>query len=468
MPSESTRTRAGAAAGPPAAPAPPRRLARFAPLLLILAILAVAGGVSAYWLTYRPTAKRRPPKPQAVLVEVRRVSPTSEPVVVRAMGEVVPAREIKLAARVSGEIVKVSPQFVPGGHIKAVTGDDRDGGRGVTSKAAEGPVGLEAYEALQGDQRILQIDPRDYKLVVRQRTGDLAKAQCELKVEIGRVSVAKREAELLGRVIKQEDEDLGLRKPQLAMARSAVSAAEAALQKAQLDQKRTTVTTPFNAVVQSRSVNLGSQVAVGSPLASLAGTDEYWVQVSVPVDQLKWIDIPVLAGEKGSPVRVYYEAAWGAGPDAFRAGTVSRLMPDLEPQGRMARVLVAVADPLHLSAPLHESRVLILGAYVRVEITGRRLEKVVRVSRTALRDGDSVWVMKPDHTLDIRQVRIKWSGNEYVCVGEGLRDGDLLITSDLGAPVQGVALRPVLAKARGSATRPSNLPSRPHRKEQPR
>lgn len=447
MPSESTRTSAGAAAGAPAAPAP-KRLARFAPLLLILAILAVAGGVSAYWLTHQPTARRRPPKPQAVLVEVRRVSPTSEPVVVRAMGEVVPAKEIKLAARVSGEIVKVSPQFVPGGYIKAVTGEDRPAGRREAAKAAEGPVGLEAYEALQGDQRILQIDPRDYKLVVRQRAGDLAKAQCEMKVEMGRVSVAKREAELLGHVIKQEDEDLVLRKPQLAMARAAESAAEAALEKARLDLKRTTVTTPFNVVVQSRSVNLGSQVAVGSPLASLVGTDEYWVQVSVPVDQLKWIDIPVLAGEKGSPVRVYHEAAWGAGPDAFRAGTVSRLMPDLEPLGRMARLLVAVANPLHLSAPLQERRVLILGAYVRVEIKGRKLEKVVRVSRTALREGDSVWVMKPDQTLDIRQVRIEWSGNEYVYVSEGLRDGDILITSDLGAPVQGMALRTAGASAR--------------------
>lgn len=447
MPSESTRTSAVAAAGAPAAPAP-KRLARFAPLLLILAILAVAGGVSAYWLTHQPTARRRPPKPQAVLVEVRRVSPTSEPVVVRAMGEVVPAKEIKLAARVSGEIVKVSPQFVPGGYIKAVTGEDRPAGRREAAKAPEGPVGLEAYEALQGDRRILQIDPRDYKLVVRQRAGDLAKAQCELKVEMGRVSVAKREAELLGHVIKQEDEDLVLRKPQLAMARAAESAAEAALEKARLDLKRTTVTTPFNVVVQSRSVNLGSQVAVGSPLASLVGTDEYWVQVSVPVDQLKWIDIPVLAGEKGSPVRVYHEAAWGAGPDAFRAGTVSRLMPDLEPLGRMARLLVAVADPLHLSAPLQERRVLILGAYVRVEIKGRKLEKVVRVSRTALREGDSVWVMKPDQTLDIRQVRIEWSGNEYVYVSEGLRDGDILITSDLGAPVQGMALRTAGASAR--------------------
>ena len=79
--------------------------------------------------------------------------------------------------------------------------------------------------------------------------------------------------------------------------------------------------------------------------------------------------------------------------------------------------------------------------YVRVEMVGRNLPNVVRVARTHLRDGDRVWVMAPDNTLDIRTVAVAWGGNDHVCVSDGLADGDRLIVSDLGAAVQGMALR---------------------------
>ena len=412
-------------------PAPRRWTTRSVGLVLPVGALVVAAGVSLYWLTHRPKAQRRPPEPRAILVEVERVRRANQPVVIRALGTVVPARTIQLASLVSGKIIPpVSLQFVPGGHVQA-------------------------------DKPILRIDPRDYEAVVKQRAGDLAKARSDLEVEIGRQSVARRESQLLGDAVKQEDEDLVLRKPQLAMAEAAEAAAQATLAKAQLDLKRTTVTTPFNAMVQSRSVNLGSHVAVGSPLASLVGTDEYWVQVSLPVDQLKRIDIPEFNSKHGSTVRVYHEAAWG--PGVFRDGTVHRLMSDLEPQGRLAQLLVKVEDPLGLKVAPEKRHPLILGAHVRVEIRGRDLQNVVRLARTALRDGDRVWVMNPDKTLAVCPVDVVWSGNDDVYVGKGLTDGDMLITSDLGAPVRGMALRTSDASksapaGQGRASQPSQRP----------
>lgn len=377
-------------------------------LLLVLIILAGGGGISFYWLTHKPTAQRRPPQTQARLVEVSRVRSGTQKVVVKAMGTVVPTRRIQLASRVSGEIVEVSPDFVPGGHFKA-------------------------------NQRMLQIEPKDYQLAVQQFTSNLAKAQCDLKVEMGQQSVAQREYELLGQDVQEEDKELLLRQPQLAMVQAAVTAAQASLEQAQLDLKRTNVMAPFNAIVQSRNVDLGSQVNVSTELASLVDTDKYWIQVSVPVDELRWITIPDRSDDKGSLVRVYYESAWG--PDALRMGTVERLMTDLEPQGRMARLLVAVADPLELNSDSQNHHSLILESYVRVKIQGPDLEDVVRIPRAALRDGNRVWVMKPDNTLDIRNVTIIWGGSDHVCVTDGPADGDLLVISDLAAPVQGMALR---------------------------
>jgi hypothetical protein len=163
------------------------------------------------------------------------------------------------------------------------------------------------------------------------------------------------------------------------------------------------------------------------------------VEVSVPIGQLQWIQIPGFNSSEGSPVRVYHESAWG--PDAHREGRVVRLKTNLEPRGRMAQILVRVEDPLALEQPPRDRRALILGSYVRVEVEGRAVTDAVRVPRTALRDGDHVWTMDEDASLRIHRVEIAWSTEEYVLVRDGIASGDLIITSDLGAPVEGMKLR---------------------------
>jgi RND family efflux transporter MFP subunit len=385
-----------------------KRLGSMGRLLLGLIIFAAGAGISIYWLTNQPKAQRRPPKAQATLVEVSPVQTQTEKVVVRAMGPVVPVRSIQLASRVSGQIVEVSPQFIPGGHFKA-------------------------------GEKILQVEQKDYRLAVEQRKSELVKAQRDLKLEMGQQSVAQREYELLAQDVEEEDMELLLRQPQLEMTKAAVSAAEAVLEKAQLDLERTEIVAPFNTIVQSKNVDLGSHVSSGTVLASLVETDEYWVEVSTPVDELKWISIPGYNEKSGSAVRVYYESAWGK--DAFRFGTVERLMTDLEPQGRMARLLIDVNDPLQLQANPGKRHPLILGSYVRVEIEGIEVPDIVKIPRTAVREANQVWVMSPDEKLEIRTVSIVWSGNDHVYVSDGLDDGDLLIMSSLGAPVQGMPLR---------------------------
>jgi hypothetical protein len=62
--------------------------------------------------------------------------------------------------------------------------------------------------------------------------------------------------------------------------------------------------------------------------------------------------------------------------------------------------------------------------------------------------------MAPDGTLDIRTVDVAWSNANEVYVCEGLSDGEMLVTSDLAAPVQGMAVRtPNASTAPGAPTR---------------
>ncbi len=385
---------------------PWRWVSRLVRLCIVLIVIGVSSVISYHWVMNPPTTERRPRPPEATLVETDPIVKTTHQVVVRAMGTVIPARQMNLAARISGQIIDISPEFVPGGHFG------------------------------EGSQ-ILKIDPKDYELAVEQQQGSLTRMESDARIEMGQQSVARREFELLYDELQEGDEELLLRQPQLAAKKAAVEEAKAMLEKAQLDLQRTTIFAPFNTIIHTRNVNLGSYVSPGSTLATLIGADEFWVETSVPVDELQWITVPDDNNGEGSLARIYHTAAWG--PETYRTGRVIRLLPDLEPQGRMARILVSVENPLGNSE--ENKPPLLLDSFVRVAIEGADLDDVAAIPRTAIRGGSQVWVMEEDNTLAIRDIEIIWGANEVVYVSEGIEDGEALVVSGIASPVVDMPLR---------------------------
>ncbi|NQT87966.1 HlyD family efflux transporter periplasmic adaptor subunit, partial [bacterium] len=421
--------------------------------IFVLAVLGV-GGYGAYRLVKSgPKAERKPPARTAQVVEVETVHATTERVVVQAMGAVEAAREMDLQARVSGEVMDLSPECSPGGRFVegAVIAkiDDADYTLAVEQQAAEILRLAATVEQRKSEAAERQSAIEVSQTAIDQSQSQIIQSDAALEIERGQQAVSKQEYALLGKTVKGEDRALILREPQLrsaeatcqaaraalrsaqakktsaeamaeaaqAMAKAAEAskaAADVALRKAKLDLTRTTIKSPFNAIVESRSIERGSQVTPTTRLARLIGTDEYWVEASVPVDRLKWIRIPRKKGESGSPVRIYDDAAWG--PKAHRTGTVFRLTSGLETEGRMARLLIRVSDPLALAEENAGKPALLLGSYVRVEIDGLEVENVIPIKRDYVHDGDRVWVMTPGNTLDIRRVTIRYGGRERVLV----------------------------------------------------
>lgn len=373
------------------------------PSMIVIAALAFA----KYQIDTRPKAARQKPPQQARLVTVESVEPTEHTTFVEAMGPVIPAKQITLMPEVAGRVTFVSPLVVPGGVIH------------------EG-------------QTLIQIDSRDYEAVVKQRHSELAGAQLKLKMEQGNQLVARQEYELLDEIVQEEDRELVLREPHLAECRAMVEAAKAALAKAQLDVDRCTVKAPFNAVIQEKSVDVGAQVGTGSPLMTIMGTDEYWVQATIFVNQLSWITIPNGDRQAGSSANVF-DAAWGS--DARREGSVLRLLGQLEEEGRLAQLLISVKDPLALESDAADKPPLLVGAYVRVQIEGKQLEDVFAVKRRYLRDGDFVWLMNDESRMEIQPVEIVFRDKDAVYVSDGLEARDRIVTTDISAPVEGMLLR---------------------------
>lgn len=379
-------------------------------ILLVVAIIAAGFYVTKMLILKKTQAEKQAYKPKPPLVEFIEVSLQKQEVTVEASGIVVPAREVTLKPEVGGVIVAQSDNLVPGGQV------------------TEGEL-------------LIKIDPSDYELAVKQKEASLVQAQYELDVEKGRQAVARRDYKLFESEAGKDEAgtDLILRKPHLRFAQSKVDSAESSLKMSELDVQKTQLFAPFNAIVRDESVEVGQLVSSQTSLATLVGTDTYWVQVSIPVDRLAWISIPDINSAAGSEVRVIQDT--GNGTVIKRRGNIARLLSDLDPVGRLARVLVEIDDPLGLKSGRVNNLPMLLGAYVQVEINGRELEKVIEIPRIALREGDKVWTIDSDNKLGIRNVNIAWSRKDTVLVKEGLSDGDRIIVSPLGIPIEGMELR---------------------------
>ena len=379
------------------------------PLLIIgLALLAAQG-----LMLVGPTVPKTPRSVKPTFVEVLTARARDEQAVIVAYGTVQVHQRLIVKPEISGRVVKLNPRLVIG-------------------------------ETLNKDAALLQIDPRDYRVAVDEQRAALAKAEFDLKVELGNQAVAKREWSLLNPSageVNTLSRQLALRHPHLKEKRIALTAARSRLRKAQLDLRRTVLRAPFNALVLDESVEIGLLINTRSTVATLVGTDEFRVQVSVPIRQLEWIAFPGAGHPQGSSVRVIRER--GNGEPVVRQGTVVELLGDVTQNGRMAQVLVSITDPLELAQPAQARRPLLLGEYVRVEIEGPQLRDVIVLPRNAIREGTRVWVKNAGNELDVRPVEIVLSRKDTVLINQGIRDGEAVITSQLPAAIPGLPLQTI-------------------------
>ena len=202
-----------------------------------LAILLVGVG-----LFFGIASLKKPPetKPEKVVSPVVNVAP----MVVRPLrlqvdshGVVEPKHLTRLVAQVNGELVYLSPRFVTGGFVKK-------------------------------GQLLARIDPSDYQALVTESVANLASAEAALELEQAQGQVAAAEWR---NISDHTPTGLGLRKPQLAQEQARVSAARAAVTRAERNLERTRILAPYDALIQGREVSLGAYVSTGTELGRLQG-----------------------------------------------------------------------------------------------------------------------------------------------------------------------------------------------------
>jgi len=378
-------------------------------LIILLILLA---GLAISWLIFstEPTAQKEgATRKTAMLVDTTPITIGDHTPVIEVMGTVVPSRDIQLQARISGQIIEVSDHFVPGQLVQ------------------------------QGDW-LLRLDPADFEIALAQAQSDLQAAQANLAIEAGEQLAAERDYQRLGRQLSEPQKSLVLRVPQLNAAKAQVAAAQAALEQAQLNLKRTEIKAPFNAQIQSLAVNLGSQISSGEALAQLVGTDTFWVEATLPVSQLAWLDGP--SSDRPKTVTIQDQLAW---PDQqSRMGSVLSVMGQVDDSTRMAQVLLSVDDPL--GRENDNLPKMTVGSFVAVQMPIKTLNDVAKIERQHVRKNDTLWLMK-DQKLAIKKLKILFRDAQHVYVQEGLSAGEQVVTTDISRVTEGAALRRASAAA---------------------
>lgn len=373
---------------------------------LLISVLIILAGVIFTWVIFNtePTAQREgATKKTPMLVEVLPIEFGDFTPIIEAMGTVIPSRSIQLQARVSGQVISDADLLIPGKSVQ------------------------------QGDL-LLQIDAADYQNAVQQRQAEYNQAKADLQIEMGEQMAAERDYQRLGRDVTATQKALILREPQLASAKAQLAAAQSALDQAKLELQRTQIYAPFAAQIQNNYVNLGSQINVGDTLADLVGIDSYWIEATLPVNQLASLD---QVGEGvGTSVTIQDRLAWPL--PARREGNLLSVIGRVDDETRMARVLIAVNDPI--GAQDSSLPKLTLGAFVNTQIPARELKDVARVARQYLRKNDTLWLMV-DQQLRIINLNVIFRDEKYVYVRDSLKAGEQMVTTDLSRVIEGAALR---------------------------
>lgn len=378
-------------------------------IIICLGIIAIAAVVTYFIFTTEPTASSEgATKQTAMLVEVVSAEEGDFQPVISGTGTVQPVEDIILSPQVSGEIVRRSPAFTPGGFVEK-------------------------------GELLLQIDPSDYRNTLELRRSELMQAKTNLEMEMGRQEVAEQDLQLAGvDSLSQQQRSLVLRKPQLEAIQANVKAARAAVDQGKLNLGRTAIRAPFNAHILSQNVTVGSQVAPGDNLGRLVGSENYWIILTVPVNKLQWLKFADSSKENGSTVLIKNSTAWPEG--SFRKGFLDRQVGALDDQTRLARVLVRVPDPLARTEDMEKKPELMIGAFVEAEILGEEIENVVRLNRDYVRTNQTVWVME-DGKLSIRDVGIVLTDANYAYINKGLDQNDKVVTTNLSVVTEGASLR---------------------------
>lgn len=323
--------------------------------------------------------QQQTPPPQVVaqspIVSVSEVMPISHQASITTYGEVKSRNQLAITSQVSGQIVYLSEKFHTGNTFK------------------------------QGEL-LAEIEPIVYQQALANAQANLADAQLALAQEELNSNQAAEEWQQSG-LANEQASDLVLRKPQLVAANAKYTMAKKEVEKAQYDLTQTKLIAPFDALIVSKQVQVGSNVQAGTTLADLYDVSLF--EVSLPLSAQQWQLLPKNNNTAEQFANIEVQLADETNHIQWLA-EVDRYEQHLDAKSRQRSLVAVVEQPIALANPLFP------GSFVKATIKGQKIPQLWKLPASALIDNNTVWQVNDEDLLVYLPIKVMFSENNAVYV----------------------------------------------------
>lgn len=325
------------------------------------------------------------PPPAPRLVDVAKVIQKDVPLYIDEIGTCTAFESVQVQAQVSGQIT--SRNFQDGADVK------------------------------KGDI-LFTIDSKPYQAVLEQAQGQLAQAQSQLVLD---QITLKRQQDLRTKGVNSP-QDVDTAQGTVNNDEAKVKSAQGTVVAAQWNVDNCTVRSPIDGRAGLRQVDVGNIVSSGNNgngfvLVTIQGIDPIYTDFTIAEP-----DIPFVRKYLGGPnIKVMTDADDDQHPP--REGTLSFIDSAVQPGSGTVKARGVTPNP---------DRALWPSQFVRVRLILDVLKDSTLVPGSAVQIGQKgpyVFVVKPDSTLDLRQVKPGQNHGDLTVITEGVKTGETVVVS---------------------------------------
>ncbi|MEO6741653.1 MAG: efflux RND transporter periplasmic adaptor subunit [Chthoniobacteraceae bacterium] len=324
-------------------------------------------------------------------------------------------------------------------------------------------INFKAGAIVKKGDPLFVIDPRPYQADFDKAVADLERTQAML--ELARIDLERAKELRNSKIIAASEFDQ--KAAALTQASAAARGAEAAKSSAALNLEFTQVRSPIEGRVSNERITVGNLVQPGagqeSVLTTVVSIDPIYVLIDADENMvLKYVKLNdegkrKTAREAQLPAFVELGNETGFPHEGYIDFVDNRL--DAATGTMRARVILKSWNPL-----------LAPGFFVRVRVAGGQPFKATLIEDKVISSQQGVkfvFVVKPDNTIERRNIEAATMWEGLRIVKSGLKDGDKVVSTRLQILQPGMPVMPMPetkespAKPPGAAVKPAEVPAKP-------